>query len=95
MLRKIICTNAPIDSSFLPDNAPGQLYVFCQYLQPHTPGKQTLNPPRPAQIRSKLVDYRLASPLFDTPCLTDNLETAYTAIYDQYQAGLRQGHIRF
>jgi hypothetical protein len=80
------------------DNAPGQFYVFCQYLRLHTPGKQTLNPPRLAQTRNKPLDNRLTSPLFDTPCFADNLdnmETAYTAIYDQYQTGSPPGHVRF
>ncbi len=52
-----------------------------------------LNPHRLAQIRAKLRDNRLTSPLFDTPRFTRNLEAAYTAIHDRYQAGLPPDHI--
>lgn len=78
---------AAIDSSFLLDDTPGQFCVFCQYSWLHTPGKQTLNPPRLAQVRNKLLDNSVTNPLFDMP--------PFTAIHDRHQAGLPQGHIRF
>jgi predicted O-linked N-acetylglucosamine transferase (SPINDLY family) len=53
-----------------------------------------LNPQRLARIRSRIQDNRLTSPLFDTPQFARNLEAAYTAIHDRYQAGLPPDHIR-
>jgi predicted O-linked N-acetylglucosamine transferase (SPINDLY family) len=53
-----------------------------------------LNPERLAQIRTRLRENRLTGPLFDTPRLARNLEAAYTAIHDRYQAGLPPDHIR-
>jgi len=53
-----------------------------------------LNPERLAQIRAKLKDNRLTSPLFDTPRFARNLEAAYAAIYDRYLAGLPPDHVR-
>jgi predicted O-linked N-acetylglucosamine transferase (SPINDLY family) len=54
-----------------------------------------LNPQRLARIRTRIQDNRLTSPLFDTPQFARNLEAAYTAIHDRYQAGLPPDHIRF
>jgi predicted O-linked N-acetylglucosamine transferase (SPINDLY family) len=54
-----------------------------------------LNPQRLAGIRTKIQDNRLTGPLFDTPRFARNLEAAYAAIYDRYQAGLSPDHIRF
>jgi predicted O-linked N-acetylglucosamine transferase (SPINDLY family) len=54
-----------------------------------------LNPNRLAHIRTRLRDNRLTSPLFDTPRFTRNLEAAYAAIHDRYQAGLPTDHMRF
>jgi predicted O-linked N-acetylglucosamine transferase (SPINDLY family) len=53
------------------------------------------NPRRLAQITSRLRENRLSSALFDTPRFTRNLEAAYTAIHDRYQAGLAPEHVRF
>jgi predicted O-linked N-acetylglucosamine transferase (SPINDLY family) len=53
-----------------------------------------LNPDRLAQTRTRLRDNRLTSPLFDTSRFARNLEAAYTAIYDRYQAGLPTDHMR-
>jgi predicted O-linked N-acetylglucosamine transferase (SPINDLY family) len=52
------------------------------------------NPQRLAGIRTRIQDNRLTSPLFDTPLFARNLEAAYTAIHDRYQAGLPPDHIR-
>jgi len=52
-----------------------------------------LDPQRLAQIRGKLRDNRLSSPLFDTPRFARNLEAAYTAIHARYEAGLPPDHI--
>jgi predicted O-linked N-acetylglucosamine transferase (SPINDLY family) len=51
------------------------------------------DPQRLAGIKSKIIKNRLTSPLFDTPRLARNLEAAYAAIYDRYQAGLPPDHI--
>jgi predicted O-linked N-acetylglucosamine transferase (SPINDLY family) len=53
-----------------------------------------LHPQRLAQIRAKVQDHRLGSPLFDTPRFARNLEAAFTAIHDRYQAGAAPDHIR-
>jgi predicted O-linked N-acetylglucosamine transferase (SPINDLY family) len=52
------------------------------------------NPDRLAQIRAKIQDNRLSSPLFDTPRFARNLEAAYVAILDRHQAGLSPDHLR-
>jgi protein O-GlcNAc transferase len=52
------------------------------------------NPQRLAEIRAKIQNNRRTSPLFDTPRFARNLEAAYKAIYDRYQAGLAPDHIR-
>ena len=49
---------------------------------------------RLAQIRAKIQDNRLSAPLFDTPRFARNLESAFTAIHDRYQAGAAADHIR-
>jgi predicted O-linked N-acetylglucosamine transferase (SPINDLY family) len=51
------------------------------------------NPQRLAQIRQRLEDNRLTTPLFDTPSFTRDLESAYRAAYDRYRAGLPPEHI--
>ena len=45
------------------------------------------------QIRQKLVRNRLTTPLFDVERFTRNIETAYTAMLERYQAGLVPEHI--
>jgi predicted O-linked N-acetylglucosamine transferase (SPINDLY family) len=52
------------------------------------------NPTLLAAVRTKIEDNRLTSPLFDTSRFARNLEAAYTAIYDRYQAGLPPDHMR-
>ena len=51
------------------------------------------HPERLAQIRQKLADNRLTTPLFDTELFTRNIEAAYTEMYERYQADLPPGHI--
>jgi predicted O-linked N-acetylglucosamine transferase (SPINDLY family) len=53
-----------------------------------------LDPQRLAQVRSKVQDNRLSSPLFDTPRFARNLEAAFTAIHERYQAGSAPDHIK-
>ena len=53
-----------------------------------------LNPQRLAAIRTRIQENRITCPLFDTPRFARNLEAAYTAIYDRYQAGLPPDHIK-
>jgi len=52
------------------------------------------NPKLHAQIRARIQANRSTSPLFDSPRFTRNLETAFTAVHDLYQAGLPPKHIR-
>jgi predicted O-linked N-acetylglucosamine transferase (SPINDLY family) len=54
----------------------------------------SLCPQRLSQIRAKVHNNRLSSPLFDTPRFARNLEAAFTAIHDRYQAGSAPDHIR-
>jgi len=51
------------------------------------------NPEKLASIKSRLAHNRLIKPLFDTPRFTRNMEAAYTALYQRYQAGLPPDHI--
>jgi predicted O-linked N-acetylglucosamine transferase (SPINDLY family) len=51
------------------------------------------NPPRLAEIRQKLAQNRVRTPVFDTPSYTRYLESAYSTIHARYQAGLAPEHI--
>ena len=51
------------------------------------------NPHKLADIKYKLANNRLTTPLFDTPLFTKNLETAYIKIYERYQNDLQPDHI--
>jgi protein O-GlcNAc transferase len=51
------------------------------------------HPARLAEIKKKLANNRLTTPLFDTPRYTKHLEAAYTAMYKRYQADLLPDHI--
>jgi predicted O-linked N-acetylglucosamine transferase (SPINDLY family) len=51
------------------------------------------DPHRLAAIKQKLADQRLTTPLFDTRRFAKNLESAFTQIYERYQAGLPADHI--
>ena len=46
-----------------------------------------------ADIKLKLANNRLTTPLFNTPLFTKNLEAAYIKMYEQYQADLGPEHI--
>ena len=46
-----------------------------------------------AQMRQKLADNRLTTPLFDTERFTRRIEAAYTAMAERYSAGLKPDHI--
>lgn len=49
---------------------------------------------RLAEIKRKLADHRLTTPLFDTPRFTRSLEAAYAKMYSIHQAGRAPEHIR-
>ena len=51
------------------------------------------NPKKLADIKLKLINNRLNTPLFDTPLFAKNLEAAYIKAYAMYQAGLQPDHI--
>lgn len=51
------------------------------------------NPIKFREIKSKLVNNRFKTPLFDTPLFTKNLEDAYLKIHQRYQNGLKPDHI--
>jgi predicted O-linked N-acetylglucosamine transferase (SPINDLY family) len=52
-----------------------------------------MNPQKLADIKCKLETNRLGAPLFDTPLFTQNLETAYSEMYERYQTDLEPDHI--
>ena len=52
-----------------------------------------MNPKKLADIKLKLANNRLTTPLFDTPLFAKNLEAAYIKMYDRYQADLPLDHI--
>jgi predicted O-linked N-acetylglucosamine transferase (SPINDLY family) len=45
-------------------------------------------PQRLAQIKEKLAQNKLTTPLFDTPLFVNHIEMAYTAMYERYQSDL-------
>ena len=51
------------------------------------------NPQKLADIKLKLSNNRLTTPLFDTPLFTKNLEAAYIKMYERYQDALEPEHI--
>jgi hypothetical protein len=51
------------------------------------------NPQRLAQIRQKLAQNRLKTPLFDTVLYAKNLEYTYAQVYERSHAGLPPEHI--
>jgi predicted O-linked N-acetylglucosamine transferase (SPINDLY family) len=51
------------------------------------------DPARLRQIRDKLSENRLTTPLFDTPRFTRNLEAAYLEMHRRHQQGLPPDHI--
>jgi predicted O-linked N-acetylglucosamine transferase (SPINDLY family) len=44
-------------------------------------------------MKSRLEENRLGKPLFDTKLVTRQIEAAYIAMYERYQAGLAPGTI--
>ena len=51
------------------------------------------HPAKLADIKRKLANNRLTTPLFDTRLFTKHIEAAYTAMYERYQADLPPDHI--
>ena len=51
------------------------------------------HPQKLAQICRKLEQNRLTTPLFDTQRFARHIETAYTKMYERYQADLRPDHL--
>ncbi len=52
-----------------------------------------IDPKKLADIKLKLVNNRLTTPLFDTSLFAKNLEAAYVQINERYRAGLQPAHI--
>ena len=52
------------------------------------------NPKKLADIKFKLSNNRLTTPLFNTPIFTKNLEAAFVKIHEKYVAGLNSDHIK-
>lgn len=52
-----------------------------------------MNPNKLADIKLKLANNRLNTPLFNTPIFANNIETAYTKMHKRYQANLQPDHI--
>ena len=53
------------------------------------------DPKKLAEVKSKLIAKRLNSPLFNTPQFANSIESAYSAMFERYQAGLRPDHLFF
>ena len=51
------------------------------------------HPEKLANIKRKLAENRLTTPLFDTKLFTKHIEAAYTAMYERHQATLAPDHI--
>jgi predicted O-linked N-acetylglucosamine transferase (SPINDLY family) len=51
------------------------------------------NPQKLADIKLKLANNRLTTPLFDTPLFTKKIESAYIKMYERYQADLQPDHM--
>lgn len=51
------------------------------------------HPDKLESIKQKLANNRLTTPLFDIEYFTKHIESAYTQIYERYQAGLEPEHI--
>jgi predicted O-linked N-acetylglucosamine transferase (SPINDLY family) len=54
-----------------------------------------LNPEKLAEIKKRLVENRLSTPLFDTPLFTKNLEAAYIKMHEDYQNDRKPDHLSF
>jgi predicted O-linked N-acetylglucosamine transferase (SPINDLY family) len=52
-----------------------------------------MNPQRLAGIKSKLIEGRLTTPLFDTPLFVKNLESTYMRMYERDQLGMQPDHL--
>jgi predicted O-linked N-acetylglucosamine transferase (SPINDLY family) len=52
-----------------------------------------MNHQKLADIKLRLANNRLTAPLFNTPLFTKNLEAAYIAMYERYQADLEPEHL--
>ncbi len=52
-----------------------------------------MNPNKLEDIKLKLANNRMTTPLFDTLCFTKNIEAAYIKMYERYHAGLEPEHI--
>jgi predicted O-linked N-acetylglucosamine transferase (SPINDLY family) len=53
-----------------------------------------INPQKLADIKLRLVNNRLTTPLFDTPLFTKNIETAYIKMMERYHADLKPEHLK-
>lgn len=51
------------------------------------------NPPKLAEIKTRLEKNKRTYPLFDTALFTRHIETAYSSMWERYQAGLPPLHI--
>jgi predicted O-linked N-acetylglucosamine transferase (SPINDLY family) len=71
-----------------------ELITFTQQEYERVAIELASNPQQVVAIRTRIQNHRLTSPLFDTLRFARNLEAAYTAIHDRYQAGLPPSHVR-
>ncbi|MBF8277254.1 MAG: hypothetical protein HW390_2327 [Candidatus Brocadiaceae bacterium] len=51
------------------------------------------NPDKLKEIKQKLANNRLTTPLFDTHLFTRHIEVVYTKMYERYHAGLAPEYI--
>jgi predicted O-linked N-acetylglucosamine transferase (SPINDLY family) len=55
--------------------------------------EMALNPDKLVNIKLKLANNRLITPLFDTPLFAKNIEAAYIKMMERYRADLQPDHI--
>ena len=66
----------------------------CQFIKYETLAIElAMNSQKLKNIKLKLANNRLTTPLFDTPLFTKNLEAAYINMYERYHADLEPEHI--
>jgi predicted O-linked N-acetylglucosamine transferase (SPINDLY family) len=70
-----------------------ELVTTTQEQYENTAIRLATDPARLAELKGRLERNRPTMPLFDTAQFTRHLESAYTQMYERYQAGLHPEHI--
>jgi predicted O-linked N-acetylglucosamine transferase (SPINDLY family) len=70
-----------------------ELITFTQEEYEASAIELAMNPKKLVDIKLKLANNRMTTPLFDAPCFTKNLEAAYIDMHGRYHVGLEPDHI--